>query len=412
MIERTSMCEDSTALFQKKVLLLCTSHNDLGLIKALKKLGCYIIATGNRENSPGEKWVDKWIRADYSDKELILQIAREEKIDNICACCNDFGVYTAAYVAEKLGLSGYDSYETTLTLHNKDKFKQFVKENNIISPWTEWFEDVESAVKAIQEMTLPVIVKPVDCSAGNGVGVVYSRDDSLDIIERAFSASRAKRIVVEQYITGSQHGFCTYLLDKKVVAYCSNDEYSIVNPYRVEIDTFPATHWEKYYQILIDQIEKIAECLNLKDGIFHLQYIYKDGQPWIIEVMRRTVGNMYHVLGNPLNNINWEYWEARARLGMNCDDFPVHVKQEGFYAYKTILAKGNGIIKEIEIPTFYKKYVFDTFYLLEKGSRISNYKSEPIGFLFMMFGSQEEMYKVLIEDYRDDLVKIEELEGE
>ena len=98
----------------KKVLLLCTSHNDLGLIRGLRKLGYYIIATGNRENSPGEKWVDKWIRADYSNKELILDIAKEEKIDSICACCNDFGVYTAAYVAEKLGLPGYDDYETTL----------------------------------------------------------------------------------------------------------------------------------------------------------------------------------------------------------------------------------------------------------------------------------------------------------
>ena len=118
----------------KKALLLCSSHNDLGLVRALRKLGYYIIVTGNRANLPGQKWCDEFILADYSDKEKILEIARKNSIDAIIQCCNDFGVYTAAYVAEKLGLPGYDSYETTLTLHNKDLFKEFAKKHNITSP--------------------------------------------------------------------------------------------------------------------------------------------------------------------------------------------------------------------------------------------------------------------------------------
>ena len=63
----------------KKALLLCTSHNDLGLIRALRKLGYYIIATGNVPGLIGEKYVDEYIQADYSDKERILEIAKEEK---------------------------------------------------------------------------------------------------------------------------------------------------------------------------------------------------------------------------------------------------------------------------------------------------------------------------------------------
>ncbi len=388
----------------KKVLLLCTSHNDLGLIRGLKKLGYYIIATGNRENSPGERWVDKWIKADYSNLELILDTAKQEAIDAICPCCNDFGVYTAAYVAEKLGLPGYDSYETTLTLHNKDKFKEFAKKNDIISPVSVNFTDVATAINAVREMEFPVIVKPVDCSAGNGISVIESAEGVEDSIEFAFAKSRSKRIVVEPYISGSQHGFCTYLHNQKVVGWCSNDEYSILNPYRVEIDTFPATGWENCYEILIEQIEKIASILELKDGIFHLQYIYCDGKPWIIEVMRRTLGNMYHVLANELNGINWEYWEAKARCGLDCSDFAMPVKQEGCFAYKTLLATQSGQIKDIIIPKEYDKYIFNTFFLLKEGDRIENYKQEPVGFLFMMFGSMEEMHRVLIDEYRDDLV--------
>ena len=34
-------------------LLLCATHNDLGLIRALKKLGYYIIATGTKIDTYG-----------------------------------------------------------------------------------------------------------------------------------------------------------------------------------------------------------------------------------------------------------------------------------------------------------------------------------------------------------------------
>lgn len=391
---------------QKKVLLLCASHNDLGLIRALRKLGYYIIATGNKENLSGQKWVDKFIKADYSNMELILQIAKQETVDNICACCNDFGVYTAAYVAEKLGLPGYDSYETTLLLHNKDRFKEFVRAHGILSPIATGFTEFYEAVAAIERMNLPVIVKPVDCSAGNGISVVNSPKKVRDSVEYAFKSSRASRIVVEPFLKGTQHGFCTYLLNQKVVAVCSNDEYSILNPFRVEMDTFPATDWQLYSRILIKGIEKIASILKLKDGIFHLQYMVADGKPWILEVMRRTVGNMYHVLGNELNGINWEYWEARARCGLDCSEFPANIRQEGYFAYKAILGSKNGIIKGIAIPKEYEKYIYNQILLMQPGDELTNYCSQPVGFLFMMFSAEDEMKRVLIENYRNDLVII------
>lgn len=391
----------------KKALLLNTGHNDLGLIRALRKLGYSIVATGNQVHTPGEKWVDRKIQADYSDKDGILRIAREEKIDCICACCNDFGVYTAAYVAEKLGLPGYDSYETTLTLHNKDRFKKFALENRITSPVSRWFSSPGEALRETEGMQYPLIVKPVDCSAGNGVSVVHSNRTVLDAVTLAFAKSRSGRIVIEPFLKGTQHGFCTYLLNRKVVAFCSNDEFSFMNPFRVEIDTFPASNWRECSGQLISEIEKIAETLQLKDGIFHLQYIYADGKPWIIEVMRRTIGNMYHVPGNQLNGIQWEYWEARARCGLECADFPRPVRQEGFYAYKTILAQANGTIADVKIPPQLEKHMFGRFMLKSPGDCVQNHLSEPVGFLFTMFSSEQEMKNMLIDNYQSDYVKMD-----
>lgn len=389
-----------------KALLLCASHNDLGLIKALRKLGYYIIVTGKIPGLIGERFADKYIQADYSDKDLILRIARSECIDVICPCCNDFGVYTAAYVAEKLNIPGYDSYETTLMLNNKDRFKEFAKKYNIVTPQAVSFESKEEARKQLEQMAFPLIIKPTDASAGNGIHRVDCLQDGVWAIEEAFAKSRAGRIVIEPYIEGTQHGFCTFLINQKVVACCSNNEYSIINPYRVEIDTYPADNYEEVKDILVQQIEKIADILSLKDGIFHLQYIMSNGQPQIIEVMRRVLGNMYSVPANMLNNMNWDYWEVRARCGLDCNNFPVAVSQEGYFAYKTILAPDNGIIERIEIPEKYNKFLLKYVILCEEGHEVTHYQTEPIGFLFFSFSSQNEMKHVLIEDYVNDIVKM------
>lgn len=391
----------------KKAMLLCASHNDLGLIRGLRKLGYEILAIGNIPGLPGEKYVDRYIRMDYSDKEQVLALAQREKIDAVCQCCNDFGVYTAAYVAEKLGLPGYDSYETTLKLHNKDRFKLLAKENDIMIPEFYYFSDEAEALEWLkQQKGYPWIVKPTDASAGNGISKICGLEEGVDAVKRAFSKSREKRIIIERYIEGSQHGFCTFLVNQKVAAVATNNEYSILNPYRVEIDTFPAVGREKVSDILIGQIEKLAGLLHLKDGIFHLQYIMDGREPKIIEVMRRVLGNMYSVPANRLCGFDWDYWEVRAKCGLSCDGFPAKIEQEGYYAYKTLLAGKNGVIRQIRIPDRYERYIFDRFLLRGPGDEITNHLSQPVGFLFLQFVSQEEMHRVLIEDYENDWVTI------
>jgi len=383
----------------KKVLILAASHNDLRMILALKQMGNYVISIGGRPDLPGQKYVDEYIQMDYSKKEEVLVLAEKLNIDAICPCCNDFGVITASYVAQKLNLPGHDSYENILTLHHKDRFKRFSKEHKILTPCAGYFSSTLEAIDYAQNAEYPIIVKPADLSAGLGVGKAENKKEAAAAIENAFNASRIKKIVIEQFIDGSQHGFCTFLINNKVTACCSNNEYSFINPYRVEIDTYPADNFDEVKDFLIQQIEKIAHILNLKDGIFHLQYRMKDKKPYIIEVMRRVLGNLYGVPAEKLTGVNWDYWESRARLGFDVSDFPRSVRQDGFFAYKTIMAKQNGIVKKIVIPKEYEKYVFDTCILWNPKNPVTNYMSEPLGFLFMKFSSQEEMKHVLLENY-------------
>ena len=391
----------------KRALLLCSSHNDLGLVRALRKLGYYIIVTGYKKDLPGERWCDEFIEADYSDKELILNIAKDKKIDAIVQCCNDFGVYTATYVAEQLGLPGYDSYETCLTLNNKDRFKEFCKKYDIISPKAEGFDDIVRAKEYVKTAKYPIIIKPTDNSAGNGITRADSIEAAYVAVETAFSKSRAGRVVVEPFITGSQHGFCTFIRNQKVVNCFSNNEYQFINQYRVEIDTYPADNFDRIKDILIEQVNKIASILHLADGIFHLQYIFDGNGPQILEVMRRIAGNMYHVPGNALTGLDWEYWETRAKCGLSLEDMPTNVKQEGFYAYKAIMPERNGRFKGIQLPKEYNQFMTEVYMLHDVGYIIDNYKSDPMGFIFFMFPTMEIMKRTLIDNYTSKIAIVE-----
>jgi len=390
---------------QKRVLMLATSHNDLRSIKALKQMGFYVIATGGRKGLVGEQFVDEYFQMDYSQKEDILKFAETQNIDHICACCNDFGVMTASYVAEKLGLSGHDSYENTLILHRKDMFKKFARENDIFTPIAEYFSDENLALDYIKAAKYPIIVKASDLSAGNGVSQAENKEQAVMAVKNAFAKSRIKKIVIEPFINGSQHGFCTFLINKKVAAICSNNEYSFINPYRVEIDIYPADNYEEVKSFLIEQIEKIANILNLKDGIFHLQYIMKDGKPHIIECMRRTLGNMYGVPAEKLTGIDWDYWQMAVYCGLDLSNFPKNTEQRNFCAYKTIMAKQNGYVKDIIIPEDINKFVYDIHFLWKPENPITDYMSEPLGFLFMEFPDVETMKNVLLDRYDEIYLK-------
>lgn len=382
----------------KRVLVLNIRHNELRMIQGLKELGYYVIGTGGVPGLIGEKYVDEYIQADYSNKELILQMAIDHKIDRICACCNDFGVLTAAYVAEKLGLPGHDTYANAMTIHHKDKFKAFAKAYNLQTPIAQYFDDIDIAKDQIKE-EYPLIVKPIDLTGGKGVSRANNHEEAMAAVELAFSVSRAKHIVIEPYIEGTQHAICTYLVNQKVVAYGSNDEYSFQNPYKVEIDTYPATGIEKVKDILINEIEKIANILKLNDGIFHVQYICKDGKPYIIECMRRVLGNLYGLPCGRLNNLNWDLWQAKAYCGEDLSNFPQNVKSEGYWAYRTVMCKENGVPEAIHIDDDVKKYVFDEFWTWKSGDVITNHMVESLGFYFMKFETAEEMHSIAVDGY-------------
>jgi biotin carboxylase len=287
-------------------------------------------------------------------------------------------------------------------------FKQFARKYGIQTPQAVYFDNEEKALNWLSQAEYPIIVKPIDLTGGKGVSRADNHTQAVESVKYAFQKSRANHIVIEPFIEGTQHAMCTFLVNQKVVAVGSNNEYSLFDdPYKVEIATFPADYINEMQQCLVAQVEKMAEVLHLKDGIFHMQYIVRDGKPYIIECMRRVLGNMYGIPCSKLNGFDWYLWQSKVYCGYSMDTFPKDVAQSGYWASRPVYPKADGTFKQLHIPADFERFIFKRVDLQQPGYVITDYHQEILSLLFMRFDSNDEMHHILVDRYEDIRVEVE-----
>ena len=376
----------------KKILFVNGSFNEIPLIKAAHHLGFYVITSGNDAGGEGHKYANEYCPRDYSDKEAIYNLAKELKVDAICSCGNDFGAISAAYASQKLGLPGHDSFENSRIFHEKDEFKKLVKEIGLPSPKSVPFTNQETALQYIKEASFPLIIKPVDLGGGKGVSVVNNCLEGENAIRYAFSVSKNKHIVIEEYVVGKQQGVTCYIHNGKVVFDYSTDDYSYLNPYMVAFSFGNScAGYDKIREKLIHDIEKIANYKKIHDGFFTIQFILKDGIPYYIETMRRCLGNMHYLCMLKDFGINLYELFVANESGLPCEELISKIKWQGTYSgFVGLYAPQNGRIKTITINERFQKSIFDSYMLFGPGHIVSDYLHEKIGHLFFTFSSKEE----------------------
>ena len=72
----------------KKILLLGGSAQQIVAIETAKRLGYYTILCDFLEDNPGQYVADTFYLISTTDKEAVLEIAKNEKIDGILAYGN------------------------------------------------------------------------------------------------------------------------------------------------------------------------------------------------------------------------------------------------------------------------------------------------------------------------------------
>lgn len=387
-----------------KLLILNGSFSEIPLIEEAKRLGYRVTTTGNDPSLIGHPYADEYIAADYSDKERILDLVREHDIDRIVSCANDFGVITASYVAEEMGWPGHDTYENAVLLHQKDAFKAFIQELGIRCPASVPFADEQAAFKYAESAEYPIIVKAVDLTGGKGIMRADDPGQAKAAIRNAFDRSRSKHIVIEPFIEGIQQSIDAFVIGGKVVASVSNDTYSPINPYLIQSETLPAKGIEGIQEELHGLIEQICAELDLVDGMFTLQYIVRDGKPYVIEMMRRALGNQFLTVAGAVSGFPWEEALIRAETGMDLSSLEWGEPLAPFVGHHGVMAEREGVVEACEIDPVVESHLFKRIDILQPGDELTDHLNQRMAYLYYAYDDQDEMIDTV--SHMNELVRI------
>lgn len=398
---------------KKRILILNGGYSEIPLINAAKELNLYVVVTGNNDSLPGNKFADKYVKCDYSDSEQIAKLAVELHIDYVCSGCTDFAYFSTVYTSEKLDLPGHDSLEITNTLHYKNLFRAFIKRIGLPFP-----QYVEISLKDFKNKTVeayrlylkdkikniefPLIVKPIDMMGGIGVKKCNNIDEIIETLNYTFDSSRSNKVLIEEFITGDNHGFTTIIRDSKVVFYMADKEYHDFNDYAVSgTQTYFPEEIESMR--LIEQIEKISSELRLVDGLVHLQYkVKKDGTPVIIEIMRRCPGDQYPLFVQYAAGVEYAKWIVKGECGFDLND--VRQSKIEFVGRQVLICNQEGCIKGLTfLKNTYENNIIQINAYIPDNFITVDLLPKKMGAIFLKFKNEFEMDDIM-SSIKDDIV--------
>ena len=132
----------------KKLLLLGGLRYLVPIIKTAQGLGHYVITCDYLPDNIAHKYSDEYHNVNITEKEAVLNLAEDLKIEGIMSFAVDPGVITASYVADKLGLPGCP-YNSVVILQNKALFREFLTEHGFNVPKAKGYKTFEEAIKEI-----------------------------------------------------------------------------------------------------------------------------------------------------------------------------------------------------------------------------------------------------------------------
>ncbi len=381
---------------QKKILFLGGSLFQIPPIKYAKEQGHHVITCDYLPDNPGHKFAHEFHNVSTTDKDAILKLAKELKVDGIVAYASDPAAPTQAYVANKLGLPS-NPYESVEILARKDLFRDFLKKHNFLVPKSNSFYRLEDAKNWIDELTFPIIVKPVDSSGSKGVTKVVKKEDIQNAFEYALTFSREKKIVLEEFFVrdGYQVAGDGFVVNGKLVFKCWANEHfdKLCNPLVPIGESFPSIMNNYTLEQAHSETQRLLDLLGIKMGALNFDFHYnKNGDFSFLELGPRNGGNLIPEVIKYATGVDLIKYTVDSALGFDCSELEMK-NTKGYYSCYMVHSLQNGVVKEIWYSDEIKNNIIEENIFVKQGDRVNKFdgSNHTLGTMIMKFESQNEM---------------------
>lgn len=386
----------------KKILLLGGSRYLIPVINKIHELGHYAITCDYLPDNIAHKYSDEYHNVSIIDKDKVLKLAQELKIDGILSFACDPGVATAAYVAEKMKLPSSGPYESIEILQNKGKFRKFLTDNNFNVPVAKEYTDIETALNDIDMFNWPVIVKPTDSAGSKGVTKVEEKDKLEDAINYALKFSHSNEFIIEDFLekVGDSSDCDSFSIDGKLkfVSFSAQKfDENCENPYTPAAYTWPASISRENQEELTNEIQRLLSLLNMKSSIYNIETREcTNGKSYIMECSPRGGGNRLAEMVRYITGVDMITNIVKVALGMEPDAIEQQEIKDN-WAEIILHSEKEGTFEKLWISDEISSNIVENDLWIEEGTKVGGFSgaNEAIGTIVLKFDNHKRMDEVL-----------------
>lgn len=370
----------------------------LPVIEAAHQQGYYVITCDYLPHNIAHKYSDEYVDVSIVDKEAVLKVAREKKIDGIMSFAVDPGVITASYVQNEMGLPSFGPYESVCILQNKDRFRAFLTEHGFNVPKAKGFGSMDEALAAKDWYPWPVIVKPTDSAGSKGVSRVDRFEDLKPALEDAFEHSISGRVIVEEFIEkqGCSSDSDSFSLDGGLVFTsfsAQRFDRDATNEYVPAAYSWPSTFTDDQEAYLKSELQRLLTLLHMQTSVYNIETrIGTNGKQYIMEVSPRGGGNRLAEMARMGTGVDIITACVRAAVG---DSVPTIEQKtfDGHWAEVILHSEKTGKFKQLNISPEVVPYIKQTDLWVMPGDTVNTFRgaNDTIGTLVMRFDTEKKL---------------------
>ena len=223
--------------------------------------------------------------------EDVLNIVEFEKPDGVLV---QFGGQTPLKIANALENAGVPimgtSPENIDLAEDREKFANIMKKLKVVCPEYGTGRTLDEVVTVAERIGFPVLARPSYVLGGRAMEIVYGKEQLINYISRNADVTEGHPILIDEFLEDAFEFDVDALCDGHSVhigavmqhieeaGIHSGDSACVLPPYRITTEA-------------MDEIIRITKALALElkvIGLINLQFAFKDGQVFVLEVNPRA----------------------------------------------------------------------------------------------------------------------------
>jgi biotin carboxylase len=260
-----------------------------GIAKA-QQMGLSTIATDRNPRAPGLAIADIPVVLDVKDCENTIKVARQYQVDGVFSIASEVSVRTVAAVAEELKLPGL-SRQLARIVTDKALMREKYVEYGVLSPRFRVVYLSEEAFETIEELSLPVVIKPADNAGSRGVTKVSTESQIEDAFDKAKNFSEQGKVLVESFMDGVEVSAEAFVYRGEIRILSLSDKIRTPPPYLLDTTViFPSDYHKEIQDKICELATKAIKAVGINDGPVHIEIMMTPEGPKMVELAARGPG--------------------------------------------------------------------------------------------------------------------------